>query len=382
VTTNQTDLTSMFITGRVRHNADIGLEITRDKQPTKAVTDAFTNGRPPVVDLFNPDPYAPYRPALVPTGATSDAHAASTALYVFDTLTISPRWQADLGLRWDHITIDYRTVSATGAVADFGRTDRALTGRSGVVFKPMNAGSIYAAFSTSFAPSYDGAHGLTVAATGANNQALAPERSHNIEIGTKWGLARSLELSTTAFRMAKTNAKTVDTSGATVLAGDQDVKGVEIGLNGNITERWGAFAGMAIMDGTVKHSGNPIEVGQRLAYVPRAAFNVWLTYRLPMGLTLGGGGNYSSGHYFNQTGTFLYVSNRFDTRYVDNAAAIQALTKYWVFNAVAIYPVNRHLQVQINANNLGDRKYADRAYDRHFLPGPRRQVLIAPTITF
>lgn len=41
------------------------------------------------------------------------------------------------------------------------------------------------------------------------------------------------------------------------------------------------------------------------------------------------GTNYSKGHYFNQTGGFLFVSNRFDTRYVDNAAAIQALTSSW-----------------------------------------------------
>ena len=69
-------------------------------------------------------------------------------------------------------------------------------------------------------------------------------------------------------------------------------------------------------------------------------------------------------------------------KYVPNAAAVQALTKYWLFNAVASYPLNRHVLLQVNATNLGNAKYADRAYDRHFLPGPTRQVVFSPVITF
>ena len=70
-------------------------------------------------------------------------------------------------------------------------------------------------------------------------------------------------------------------------------------------------------------------------------------------------------------------------KYATNAAAIQALTKYWVFNAMASYPVNRHLTLQVNLNNIGERRSTpDRAYDRHFLPGPARQILFSPVITF
>jgi catecholate siderophore receptor len=67
---------------------------------------------------------------------------------------------------------------------------------------------------------------------------------------------------------------------------------------------------------------------------------------------------------------------------VENAAAIQALTKCWVFDAMATYKVNRHLQVQVNALNSGNEQYVDRGYDRHFLPGPTRQILISPVITW
>ena len=69
-------------------------------------------------------------------------------------------------------------------------------------------------------------------------------------------------------------------------------------------------------------------------------------------------------------------------KYATNAAAIQALTKYWVFDAMASYPVNKHLSLQVNLNNIGNAKYADKAYDRHFMPGPARQILFSPVFSF
>jgi catecholate siderophore receptor len=382
--TNQTDLAADFGTGFVRHSADVGVEIARDRQPTYAVADLFTNGRPPVNDLFNPTPYIAYTPALARTGASADAKVQSAAAYAFDTISLTDHWQVDLGLRWDRVKIDYKSVAVNGVVTDFGRTDRALSGRSGLVFRPTAQASIYGVYSTSFTPSYDGTHGLMVAATGANSQALPPEKTHNIEFGAKWDPISSLSLTSAVFQIEKTNAKTVDAANTTVLAGDQRVRGVELGLSGNITPRWGTFAGLAVMNGKVESSLNPIEVDQRLAYVPHVSLNLWTTYRLPMNLTIGGGTNYSDGNYFNNTGGFNFVGGGTvaNPKYAKNAAAIQELTKYWVFNAMAIYPLNRHVQFQVNANNLGDTKYADRAYDRHFLPGPRRQILFSPVFTF
>jgi len=72
----------------------------------------------------------------------------------------------------------------------------------------------------------------------------------------------------------------VEESGATVLAGNQDVKGAELGLSGNLTSRWGVFDGLSLMKGKVKDSGVPTEVGQELAYVPHASLNLWSTYRI------------------------------------------------------------------------------------------------------
>jgi len=384
VTTNQTDLTSTFKTGSVAHSADIGLEFAADRQPTYAFADTFANGRPPVIDLLHPDPFVSYTPSYAKTGATSNAEANSAAIYVFDTVHFTEQLQADLGIRYDHVKIDYQTVSATGVAANFGRTDKATTGRAGLVYKPVEKGSIYTAFSTSFAPVYDSTHGLTLAATGATNQALGPEKSRNFEVGTKWDLGEAVNFTAAFFNLEKTDAKTTDLAGAITLLGDQRVNGVEFTVAGTILPRLNAYGGVAFMDGDVLKSATPSEEGVTLPYVPKATLNLWSTYELPMRLTVGGGVNYKSGNFFNQTGTFNFVAGGLvaQPKYATNAAVIQALTEYWEFNAMASYPVNKHLSLQVNLNNIGNAKYADKAYDRHFMPGPTRQILFSPVFSF
>ena len=369
---NQTDVTLGVKTGAVDHDVEAGLEVARDVQPSYAVTDTFANGRPPVTSLFSPNPADAYTPALNRTGASSAARSTSGALYAFDTLKLGSHWQVDLGSRWDRIDVDYATVLATGAASAFGRTDSVVSGRAGIVYKPVTRGTLYAAYSTSFNPSYDGSFGLTLAAGGVNGAALPPERSRNMEAGAKWEVRPTLFATAALFSTEKTNAKTTDASGATILAGDQQVRGIELGVSGNLTSRWGIFSGLSLMDGRVKESSVAADVDKRLSYVPTASFNVWMTWRLPVRLTLGGGAQFTDGYFFNNSNTLSTA----------NAAAIQDLTRYWLFSVVGIFEMTRHVSVQVNATNLANTRYVDRGYTGHFVPGAGRAVVAGPVLTF
>lgn len=370
---NQTDLTLRRQTGDLAHVLVAGMELSRETQPSYAVTDTFANGRPPVTDLFHPDPDQPYVPSLARTGASSDGTANSTAFYAFDTIKTGQRWQADLGLRWDRVAVDYDNVNTDGSSADYTRTDRAFSGRAGLVYKPAEAGSIYAAYSTSFNPSFDGSFGLSLTDRSGSIADLPPERTHNIEVGTKWDLRPGLAFTTAIFHTEKVNAKTVDDEGATVLAGNQRVQGVEFGLSGALTRRWDVFTGLSLMDSKVIDSGNPSEVGQQLAYVPKTAFNLWSDYRLPIfSLTVGGGAQFTDGYFFNNT----------NASSSENAAAIQALTRYWLFSAMVNWDVTPHIALQVNGTNLSNARYVDRGYTGHFIPGPGRGVMIGPSFKF
>jgi catecholate siderophore receptor len=370
---NQTDLNTTFATGAVEHTMAAGIELARDRQPSHSATDRYTHGRPPVTSLFDPDPTQLYAPDIVETGAKSEATAFSTGIYAFDTLKFSDRIQADLGLRWDRIDVDYTTTSAARETADFGRIDRALSGRAGLVYKPATRGSIYGAYSTSFNPSFDGNFGLTLGATGANSAALPPERTRNFEVGTKWDVTRGLFATLALFRTEKTNAKTTDAAtGAIVLAGDQQVNGIELGVSGQLTRRWGVFAGLSLMDAHIDESLVSAEVDRRLSYVPEQSFNIWSTYQLLSGTSVGAGAQFTGGYFFNNTNALTS----------ENAAAIQRLTRYWLFNAMASHRLNPHLELQVNITNLANERYVDRGYSGHFIPGPGRSIVVGPVLTF
>jgi catecholate siderophore receptor len=344
--------------------------------------DTFAFGRPPVTDLFNPTPFDAYRPNIVRSGASTDANSDTKAAYIFDTIKFK-KIQFDLGLRYDHVKADYTNVTAAKVTTKFNRTDKQTTGRAALVYKPVEKGTIYAGYSTAFYPSFDGTLGITMAATGFNAAYLKPELMENLEAGVKWE-HKAMMFQAALFQMEKTNTRTVDTAGNQVLAGDQRVRGAEFNINGNITPRWSVLSGLGLMRGRVLASGVAIENDAEMAYVPHLTFNLFSTYRVNVGrgLTLGAGVNHNSGHFHNQTGGFLFVSNTNQPKYVANAAAIQAKTKYWVANAMASYPIATHLDLQVNLNNIGNTKYADRSYDRHFLPGPARQLLVSTNINW
>jgi catecholate siderophore receptor len=370
---NLMDITLRFETGPIAHAVVTGAELAHERQPGYALTDRFSNGRPPVTSLFDPAPADPYTPDLVRTGASTDATSDTVAAYALDTITLSPRWQTSLGLRWDRVGVDYRATAADGIRADHRRTDAAPSGQAALVFKPVAAGTVYASYSTSFNPAFDGSFGLTLTDRTGSLADLPPEKTYNVEAGVKWDLRPGLLFTATAFRNEKTNAKTQDESGATVLAGDQRVTGVEVGLAGNISPRWTALTGLSVMKGTVRESGVAREVGRQLSYVPRVSFNAWSTYRVPRSdVTLGGGVQFMDGYFFNNENALASA----------NAAAIQRLTRYWLFSAMASYDLNPHVRLQVNATNLSNARYVDRGYNGHFIPGAGRGILLGPIFRF
>ena len=374
VIANQTNLTAKFDTGTVKHTVVTGIEVSREEQKSWARTDTYANGRPPVTDLYNPNPNDAYQPSIVRTGARTSAVADSGSVYAFDTIKFGSQWELSGGARWEVFDVAYKSVPATGAgtpVQRFQRSDDMVSWRAALLYKPAKNGSVYAGYGTSFNPSADGSQGLTLSATGNNSANLAPEKNDSAEIGTKWDLLGG-RLATTAalFRTEKTNARTTDSLGNTVLAGEQRVDGVEFGVTGNITDDLTVFSGYAYMDGEVQSSGVPQQVDAALQYVPRQTFNLWATYRLPANFTIGAGAQFTDGYFYALPSA-------------TNPTPNEGLgTRYWLYNAMASYQVNRQLTLRLNVNNLANERYIDRGNGGHVIPGPGRSVLVSATLNF
>ena len=352
---NQTNLTSRVTTGPLAHAVVAGLEFSSES----SINYARVGPAAPTADLYHPNPDDPYPGPIVRSGASTDGAADSAAAYLFDTVSIGSHLQFTGGLRWDRFAVDYAATTIDAIRTEFERTDMMTSGRAGVVYKPRPEGSIYVGWGTSFNPS---AEGLSLAAA---NVALEPEKSRNIEAGTKWDLFRQ-QLSATAaiFRTDKTNARTPGVNPGdppTVLAGQQQVSGVEVGVSGRVLRWWTTIVNYAHMKSAIEASNTAAEIDQNLALTPENTLSIWTTFDLPAGVGVGGGAQFMDSVFRNATNT-------------------TSVPSYWLINATASYAVNTHLTLRFNASNLADEQYIDRVGGGHYIPGPGRQMMVTATI--
>jgi catecholate siderophore receptor len=362
IVANQTNLTAHYGVGSLRHDLVAGLELSRETSKNFARADVGSDTPvSPDTDFFHPNPYGRYTGAVVRTGAYTNAEAQSAGVYAFDTMSLGTKWQLTGGLRWDRFDVDYESVAADGLSMPLGRTDRMVSGRAGVVFKPREQGSLYAGYATSFNPS---AEGLSLRDTTVD---VEPEKTRSLEAGTKWDFMDDrLSVNGAVFRIDKTNARTPGINPGdppTVLQGEQVVDGMEVGLSGTITDRWTGFASYSFMHSDIPQSNTPAEVEQALALTPRHTFNLWTTYQVWRSVRAGGGAQFMDGVFRNSSNTVNVPS-------------------YWLVNALAEYGVNEHLTLRLNGNNLGDTDYVDRVGGGHYIPGPRRTLMLSTAVSF
>jgi catecholate siderophore receptor len=356
---NQTNFNADFDTGPLKHALVAGMELSWERQLNANAATPATQAVPNQTDLFDPnknDNVFRGRPVL--PGA-AESHLDNISFYVFDTVKIGEHFELNGGIRYDHLSYESR---GAGGTAGFSNTDDLFSYRAGLVYKPVEYGSIYFGFGTSFNPSIDTNTALGLTATQAQ---VDPEENRSYELGTKWDLFDGrLAVSAALFRTEKTNARTTDISGATVLAGNQVVDGIEFGVAGNITEDWQIFAGYAYMESEIEESGNAAELGQSLGNTPDHTFNLWTTYNLPFRLQLGFGAQ--------------FVGDRQN----GNTNTSRTAPSYWTCDAMLNYQVSDNFNVRLNVYNIADARYIDRVGGGHFIPGAGRSAAITASYKF
>jgi catecholate siderophore receptor len=301
--------------------------------------------------LLNPNPNDSYPGTIVLSPIVGDITGNSLATYVFDTVKLSPKFELNGGLRWDYF--DVEGISTTRA--DVARIDRMLSWRAGIVYKPRQNGSIYAAYGTSLNPSLEG---LSYQTAGT---AIDPEKTYTFEVGSKWDLFKDrLLFSGAVFRVDKSNARTpglLPDDPPQVLQGKQQVNGLEVGATGSITRQWKLFAAYTYLDSEIVESNVITEIGKRLQNTPKNSFNLWTTYQSPWKIGVGGGARYVDRRF----------GNNINTRFVDS---------YWTIDALVSYPLTEHLDLRLNIYNLTDEYFFDRLAGGHLVPGPSRSVSV------
>ncbi|HWA08245.1 MAG TPA: TonB-dependent receptor [Opitutaceae bacterium] len=362
ILSNQTNLFAHFFTGGLMHNLSAGLELSRET----ASSPAFTTATLIAIPIQSPNPNATPDGIPVRSGAYTDVATKTAAVYAFDTVRFSEHWSVNGSLRAERYTTHYLSVAATGVPTTIDAAHGLASWKTGLVYKPAPAGSVYAAYAISLTPPGTD-FTLSSAAGNQNNPDTSPQQTSNAELGTKWDYFHG-HLSATAAVFRTVNNKTVYTDpllGA-VPAGRQTVQGFELGLSRRFTDNW-------IVLGSISHLNSEINAGttaggntagSALPLIPAWSGNLFTSYRFLSGLILGGGGQYSS-----------EISRR------DNStpAVPRQSPSFWLFNTMASYPVTQHIVVRFNVNNLLDRKFVQAANNNgaRFNPGAPRVYLLS-----
>lgn len=387
---NLTEFTGQAMTGSVKHQFAAGLELAREesKNDSYNMVDASGNaiansnqcvtGLSPYMctRLYSPNGDDPWTGRNVRADVFTQYKTTTAALYAFDTLTLSPQWLVNAGLRYDR----YRTRQWSASTA-YERDDNLLNYQLGVVYKPQSNGSVYASIGTSSTPgggtSGQGNESQGIATSGGrtptlNADELKPEKTRSLEIGTKWDvLDRQLSLTAAFFSNRTTNARIRDplTSLAS-MAGRKVVNGVELGFAGRITRRWDVFGGYTFMHSQQKDigltsAGMPnAGTGEAFPNTPRHSFSLWTSYRFTPQLTVGVGAFGQS----SVVGGYSYSSN--------GSLIKKGAPGYARYDAMVSYAFSKHLTLQLNVYNLTNKVYYSGTYSAHYaLMGPGRSAV-------
>ncbi|NII53041.1 catecholate siderophore receptor Fiu [Luteibacter sp. SG786] len=386
IATNQTNLTASIVTGAVTQDISTGIELTQERARTIGMA-ALNGSTWPAANLYRP--YSDVGGLRYhETGAASQGKTNTAAAYIFDTVKFGEHWQVNAGVRLDHYKTDFNSTVVCGGRGapvcgplpagsivpgvDAKKSDNLVNYKVGVLYKPVSNGSIYVNFAQSQEPPGGNTLTLSASANSADNPNFDPQKARTAEIGTKWDLlGEKLLLTAALYRTTVTNELVQDPTDLLYYQiGKKRVQGVEISALGKLTDNWAVSAGFTTMDATVeKGAGVTANGSDDLAYTPKRAFTAWTTYHLPFDLTVGGGARYSGEL---QRGT-------------DGAVGTPAYTKaYWVFDAMASYPVNRHVDIQLNVYNLFDKRYvaAINKSGYRYTPGTPRSAMLTANVRF
>lgn len=377
-----TDATVRLDTGGISHTLVGGVEMAREKIVNRRYTfpdfieDADGNPQPTpggfTRNLFNPDPVLGFRiPAVLdPNAVPTVVKVETMSAYLIDTVKFSPQWQATLGFRYDMFDIE---ASGESRGTPYSRSQSVdfVNGQVSLLYKPVEAASIYASLSTSSNPSGEqlDSTSATYGGLGDGTETIKPERNKAYELGVKYEVNPHLLLSGAIFQIDKSNARESDpVNGGYRLVGELRARGAEIGVSGNVTPRWAMFGGFTYLDAEIVDSLDTNAVGSRFPNVPEYSFSLLSTYQLTDWLMIGGQAYYQSKLY---GGTY------------DTTSA--SVPGYWRFDAVSRVRVAQNVEARLNVLNLTDKRYYDAIY-RSSAPfsyvAPGRSATLSLSVAF
>lgn len=331
----QGNLVWQINTGPLEHKILIGAEYGDQKSANRRLNGTLSSGS---LNLANP---------IFPTVAfnvlnrdtVSDVEFFSA--YVQDQISIGEHIDVVAGLRYD--SFDIEGIDLFPAIdRPFARKDDKISPRLGLIFKPQENVSLYGSYSQSFLPR-SGDQFLALSVTQEN---LAPEKFTNYELGAKWDIRPSLNLTLALFQLDRSNATTPDPANplASINVGKTRTKGVELSVAGRITPEWQLHGGYSFQDAVL--AGNS---AVRLGQVPKHQASLWNRYDFTDRLAAGVG--------------IIHQSSQFAA--IRTSPTTTKLPSFTRVDAALYYDVSDAVQLQVNVENLFDTVYFADAHNNN-----------------
>jgi iron complex outermembrane recepter protein len=326
-----TYMTGDFKTGSIDHKLLFGFNLSRE--------DFTNNGTKQFaidpIDLFDPV----YGSQTV--GSVIDEFFKDTSqqndglgLYLQDQIALAENVKVLLGGRFDIVSQKLEDdLKDDGDESSFQQNE-AFSPRFGVVYQPSQNISLYGSYSRSL---------QQVTGTNFDGELFQPERGTQYEVGVKtdW-LDDKLSTTLAFYKLTRSNVQTddLDNPGFQIQTGEQESKGIELDVAGEILPGWKLLAGYAYTDAKVTKD-NLFEVGNRISSVPKNAFSLWTTYEIQKGSFKGLGLGFG----------LTYVGERKGD--LDNTFTVPDYLR----TDAALYYRRNKFRAALNINNLFDREY-------------------------
>ena len=341
--------------------------------------------------------------------ATAESSGKSTdaGIFLTDRIWFTDRFSVIGSYRIDRYNAELNSLLFNNTTTDIKVKPTLKSPRVSVVFEPADDQTFYASWGKSETP-----QGTSIVGAGAalavTTKDLQPEVSKIIEAGAKVRIpSTKLFVTASVFQIKKDNALQTDPATGFLLAQSgekQEVKGVELGISGNITPAWTVTAGYAYLDAKIKESysncalattttgtptgvvcpvgatavipvPNTVAIGQQVTFVPKHSASLFTAYNFEGaldGLQIGGDIVYSSKQYAGYTPRSVSYANRTTL----TALRLSEVPSNVTIDAFAAYKAGAY-RFAINLYNLTNRLNYTQTFGNRAVPSAGRTVILS-----
>jgi iron complex outermembrane receptor protein len=369
-----------FKIGNLRNRLVAGLDFLNQQEDIKYInpsggSDAFdvinTKGAIPNYYNFNKSKVDSLFTNTTLSTFYSRYNTDTYSAYASDVLNITDNLLAMASLRIDNYDTKPITDPTTATVLAKAFNQTTLSPKFGLVYKLFNDQlSFFGNYTNGFInPGYGEVHTPNTT-NGLTETLFKTEEANQLEGGIKWNAFGGKLSGTASYYDIKVSNEVIGDpahANASIQAGTQTSKGIEVQLNANPFTGFNVLAGFS-HNNSLMTNASSYDNGLRpeTAGPPNEA-NLWLSYMITSGnvrgLGIGFGGNYASNNYV--------INDTYDGKFF--------LPSYTLLNTGIFYNKERY-RLSLNVNNLTNKEY----YTGYTTVNPQmlREVLGSVTFKF